>query len=422
MRSDMQAEYERCVFSAAFSDPSVIDAEKIPESIFTDARHRRVWHVMTSLRGAGNPVNLLTVKDSMNGDGEDISPAYLASLSTPGAADVSFYVDKLLESARERDLSLLLKEKEIALGQGQDAGEVIADIEAGLSTIRSRGNATATVRPADALREILSTAEARVKSGASGPTGIPSGFSQLDSYTGGFQDGDLILVAARTSVGKSALALSWIERQIEAGHKPALASLEMSAIQVWQRLIAMRSLVSTGKIRFGKLDGDDFRAMVNARIDLERSGFDIIDRPNITTGVLRSWASQMVAEGHGILYVDYVGLMRGSNPLSPRWEQMLQISAELKSIARELRIPVVALVQLNREAAEVREPGLHNIRDSGALEQDADVCMILTRWEKESIDDSVPAKLYLKKQRSGPTGMIELVFRKSLTQFREATV
>jgi replicative DNA helicase len=375
---------------------------------------------MLSLHAAGAPLTLLTLFDCL--PSEEIPAAYLGKLSdtVPSAAPAPFYINVLREAARVRAIRRLLAEIEDRANHGQESDALVAALEASLFELRHQGNASATTWPEEALKEIIATAEERIRTGATGPTGVASGFSQLDTMTGGFQPGDLVLVAARTSIGKSALALSFIEKQLALGYRAGLASLEMSAVQVWQRLLAMHSCVSTGRLRFGHLDVSDIRVLKSAAEELSGAGLGIIDRCDLTAGVLHSWASQMVVEGCSILYVDYVGLLRGSGNGAPRWEQMAEISRNLKSIARELRIPVVALVQLNREAADAREPGLHNIRDSGALEQDADVVMLLTRSEAENTEDTVPARLLLKKQRSGPTGKIDLLFRRSLTQFSES--
>jgi replicative DNA helicase len=415
------AEYERELLGCALLDPTLIDSERIPETFFSDPRHRTIWRMMLDLRRAGSPVDLLTISDGLNGSAEAVGgPSYLAKLTDmPTAANAPFYIGKLREAARLVAIKRLLSEVGEKQASGQESEELVTALEAGLLDVRRKADTSATIRPTDALREIIETAEERIRTGATGPTGVPTGFSVLDSMTGGFQRGDLVLIAARTSIGKSALALSFIERQIRSGMKVALASLEMSAVQIWQRLLAMYSFVSTGKLRFNHLDGDDLRALVTAANELRGSGLAIIDRSDLTAGTLRSWATQMVAEGCSILYVDYVGLLRGSDNGAPRWEQIGEVSRSLKAIARELRIPVVALVQLNREATDCAEPGLHNIRDSGALEQDADVVMLLTRSEKENTEDIVPARLLLKKQRSGPTGRVNLLFRNSLTQFRE---
>ncbi len=414
------SDYERCLLGCALIDPTLAEGERIPADYFQNKQNRVIWQAMLALRAAGAPITLLTVHDSLNGN---CPPAdYLASLTntTPTAANATFYIDKLREAARRRAILQLAAEVQQEAKRGKESDALIAALEEGILSVRKQADQSATVRPTEALRELIEAAEKRVREGLTGPSGIPAGFPLLDSMTGGFQPGDLILIAARTSIGKSALALSFIRNQLQARHKVALASLEMSATQVWQRLIAMHTGISTGRLRFGHLNEADIKTLVDAASELSVTGLLINDRCDLTVAALRSWAVQMAAEGCRIIYVDYAGLLRGSDTTLPRWEQMSEISRSLKAIARELRIPVVALVQLNREAVGDREPGLHNIRDSGALEQDADVVALLTRKKDSEIaEDTIPACLRLEKQRSGPTGKIDLTFRRSLTQFSE---
>jgi replicative DNA helicase len=276
-----------------------------------------------------------------------------------------------------------------------------------------------SIEPADAVQAVIDRAERRMCEAAEGPSGIPSGFSALDRLTGGFQPADLVLVAARTSVGKSSLALSFIERQIARGYGVALASLETPALQVWERLLSMRSGVSTGRLRFGHLNAEDFRAFVEAAGGLSECALRVLDRPDVSLPALRAWACGEVGRGARIVYVDYAGLLSGGDGRAPRWERMADVSRGLKGIARELNVPLVAIVQLNREAADAREPGLHNIRDSGAFEQDADLVLLLLRADKQTPEELVPAQLRIAKHRNGPTGRVELVFRRSLTRFEE---
>jgi replicative DNA helicase len=401
----MSVEHEKSLLGAILVEPSILDGERVTVDRFTDHRHIVLFNAMAGLREAGKPVTALSLADELGVRSTEAGGvSYIASLGEiPTAANADYYLGVLCEETRRRELQRLSRLLEAGLHDDKGSEELIGTIEAGLLTLRKRADVEATVTPREALHAIIEKAEARSKAGSTGPTGIPSGFPQLDVITGGFQPGDLILVAARTSIGKSALALTWIDYQIRRNLTIALASLEMSAVQVYERLIAMRSIVPTGRFRFGQLDTDDLRAICGASTELESCGLRILDRPDLSVRVLRSWAAGEVAHGTRILYLDYAGLLRGDNETSPRWEQMAVVSRGLKAIARELRVPLVCLAQLNREAADAREPGLHNIRDSGALEQDADLVFILTRSEKDSVDDSVPGVLKIAKHRNGQT-------------------
>ena len=234
-----------------------------------------------------------------------------------------------------------------------------------------------------------------------------------------------MLVGARTTVGKSALAMSFMERQIDRGWKVALANVSgderrtgLAAPTVDALLCEHRKAPIWPPERGGLSSPCDCgkRATKVRTSDHRPSQTCTVGEPSSLMGCPAWWPRDAP-----FCYVDYVGLLRGSDNGAPRWEQMLEVSRCLKAIARELKIPVIALVQLNREAADMREPGLHNIRDTGALEQDRRCCPHPHPVRRgESAEDSIPASLFLKKQRSGPTGKIALMFRKSLTESREA--
>ena len=190
--------------------------------------------------------------------------------------------------------------------------------------------------------------------------------------------------------------------------------------------MAMRSLVPSGRLRFGHLETDDFRALVSAANELYDCPFSILDRPDLTVRGLRSWAFAEVAKGAQIIYVDYAGLLSGGDPRAPRWERMAEVSKGMKNIARELHIPLVVLVQLNRNAADAPEPELHNIRDSGAFEQDADLVIFIHRPEKYDIYEDEQgnslvgiADIILAKHRNGPIGDVQLKFKDESAKFVE---
>jgi replicative DNA helicase len=416
-------EHERALLGQLFLDPGLLDRERIGAELFEDRRHSVVLEALRALREAGQPVNLLTVHDSLGARIEEAGGvAYLAGLTnTAGsAANAAYYVGQLREGARLRALRRLNLKLADSLQARCGAEELLQLLEVEVVQLRRQQGAFQTVEPADALRAVIDRAERRMREAAEGPSGIPSGFSALDRLTGGFQPADLVLIAARTSVGKSSLALSFIERQIVRGYGVALASLETPALQLWERLLSMRSGVSTGRLRFGHLSTEDFRAFEEAANRLSECSLRILDRPDLSVQALRAWACHEVGQGARILYVDYVGLLSGGDARAPRWERMADISKGLKAVARELEMPVVALVQLNREAADAREPGLHHLRDSGAFEQDADLVLLLQRSDKETSEEEISARLIIAKHRNGPTGRVELIFRRNVTRFEEA--
>jgi replicative DNA helicase len=418
----MSTEHERCLLGAILNDAAVLDGERVDAELFEKPEHQQIFSTMHDLHSSGQPVTLLTVADRLGDKLSELGgSSYLASLTDmPTAANADYYIGSLEESVRRRSLRTLSREVEEQIERGRKVEEILSLIEDRTVRLRHKGGQVVTVEPSTAFRQIREKLLKRMEEHSAGPTGVATGFQTLDALTGGFQPSDLILVGARTSIGKTSLILSWIDDQLSKGIRVSLASLEMSAVQVWERLLSMRSLVHTGRLRFGYLRNEEFESICAAMDDMEDAAMRIIDKPELNIRSLRAWAHTEVGKGSRILYVDYAGLLAAENDRAPRWEQMSTVSRGLKGLAHELQIPVVCLVQLNRDAAASQEPGLHNIRDSGAFEQDADLVMMLTREGEESLEDSVSAQLLMRKHRNGPTGLVKLQFRKSLTQFREA--
>jgi replicative DNA helicase len=287
-----------------------------------------------------------------------------------------------------------------------------------LIDLQSKGSEAETVRPREILHEIIYDAETRMASKTTGLTGVPSGIPRLDLMTGGFQPGDLVLIGARTSVGKSALALSFIEHEIAHDFAAALVTLEMSGRLVLERPLALRSGIGTGRLRLGFLNGDDFRILEDAAGRIVEQDLRLLDKPGADLATIAAWVRSEVSTGARIAYVDYAGLIGGGDSRVPQWERMSDISHGLKSIARQSSIPLVALVQLGRGAVE-NGPGLENVRGSGSFEEDADIALLLQRGETETAEKEVRGELIVAKHRNGPTGRIRLLFNRTTTHFRE---
>jgi replicative DNA helicase len=415
-------EHEKSLLGAAFRDPAVLDGAAVTEELFEDKRNKLVLRTMRAVRDAGQPVTLMTVSDNLAGRIEEAGgTAYLASLSDfASSANASYYVQQLGEAARKRTLGHLQVRLGEELKDGRGSEDILAIIESELARIRMVAVESEAPDISTVLHEIITEAEKRAAAGTSGPSGVATGFPTLDRITGGLQAGAVYLIGARSSVGKTALALSMSDEQIRHGIKVAYASLEMSARQVVERLLCARAGISTTHLRFGRLVDEDFAALMRAAGQLQLVPFDVLDKPELTVRALRAWALSEVGKGARVLFVDYAGLLDPGDDGRPRWESMAIVSRSMKSLARELEIPLVVLCQLNRAAAESGEPGLHNLRDSGAFEQDADVVLLITRDTQDAGEgDTMPAKLLVAKNRSGPTGRVNLVFKKSITRFFE---
>jgi len=252
-------------------------------------------------------------------------------------------------------------------------------------------------------------------------TGIPSGFAALDEMTSGFQKEEFIIIGARPSVGKTALALNMASNIAFHQKKPsAFFSLEMSEIALVNRLISSEAMVQAQKLRSGFLSTSDFNKIVNTMSVIYEAPFYIVDIPNMNLLNLRSQARKLRAQQQvEIIFVDYLGLIGHEVKGLPRFEQISEISRSLKSLARELKIPIVVLCQLNRDA-QFETPTLANLRDSGSIEQDADLVLFLNRPQpKKNKNDkeenkeagpveNIPTDLIVAKQRNGPTGVIKL--------------
>ncbi|MBQ0039695.1 MAG: DnaB-like helicase C-terminal domain-containing protein, partial [Treponema sp.] len=253
---------------------------------------------------------------------------------------------------------------------------------------------------------------------------IPSGITELDSMTSGFQNSEMIIIGARPSMGKTALALSMmqhiaIEREIPCG----FFSLEMSGLQIGQRLVSQVARVSGKKIRNGMLKLDDFKKIQDAAGIIYNSPLHIVDVPNMKLLDIRAMARRMkVNQKVQIIFIDYIGLITSENPEQAMFEQQSAISKSLKSLARELDIPIVVLCQVAR-AAEGDEPNLAQLRGSGSIEQDADVVMFIhgdrkaNKETNEGYDPVQQRKIIVAKQRNGPIGDVEVQFLSSYTKF-----
>lgn len=418
----MRSAHEKALLGALIQDSSILDRVTVGEELFLDAKARQLFAVVRDLHGSGQPANLISVADAI--EGKDIcTPAELAGLTDmPTAANAEYYIGLLKERAmvaRIRRLSADIGEW--VKGRRIDCRQVLERIEREVLEIEKRSDDDRTVDAQQAAHQVVEHAEKRYAEAREGPSGVISGFSALDDLTGGFQDGEMILLGARTNVGKTALAVSMIERQVSREIPVAMATLEMSTLQVWNRLVAINSMISTSRLRNGRLGQNEFGAIMEAAGQLSTHWLRMIDSTEMSVNGFRAWATRMVGDGARIVYLDYVGLLDIGENHVPRWEKMASVSRTLKATARKLRVPLVCLVQLDRSAAGKKNPGMANIRDTGALEQDADVILILRRQDKaDSQEDSVPATLVVDKQRNGPTGKVELLFRKSLTHFREA--
>jgi replicative DNA helicase len=394
--------------------------------------HGQIYAAMLHLFEHREPIDVVTVAEALERGGELEAvggAAYLSQLGndTPTAVHVAQYARIVERKAILRRLiGAAGRIAAIGYEDGSDIQESIDRSEAELFAVSQR-RASEGFSP---LRTLLQNAYDRLDelhTHRGEISGVASGFADLDQLTTGFQPSDLIVLAARPSVGKTSLALNIAEHAAVSGGKTVgVFSLEMSKEQLVLRLLSSVAAIDSQRLRTGFLEELDFARIAPAMNDLSQAPIFIDDTPNITTMELRTKARRLKAEsGMDLLIVDYLQLMQGSatNRDANRVQEVSEISRGLKALARELRVPVIALSQLSRqpEMRESNEPRLSDLRESGSIEQDADLVLFLWRDKANQGDDQnvegEVINLRLSKHRNGPTGQVKLWFRKSQTRF-----
>ncbi len=411
--------------------------DTVDDSMFFTEDHRTLFRGMRYLHEKKVGIDVVTLGDHLSSTGElerAGGMAYLAELldAVPTAANIQYHARIV------RDKALLRRLVEVSsttirdvYEPGERTVEEIVDLaEQRIFQVAESHDRGGFVWIKDLLWEAFEHIEKLQKSDG-GLTGVPSGFPTLDGMTTGLQSGDLIIVAARPSMGKTSWVLN-VAQNAAIDHKVPVAifSLEMSKQQLVQRLLCAEARVDAQKLRTGRLSSSDYRRIGTAGAKLNTAPIWIDDSPGGTVLEMRAKARRLKAEGGlGLLVIDYLQLMGGSGRQESRQQEVSQISRGLKGLARELDVPVVALSQLSRgpEQRTDHRPQLSDLRDSGSIEQDADIVMFLYRPEYYSSDGrdeegnslEGKAELIIGKQRNGPTGTVSLYFHKAYTRFDE---
>ena len=402
-----------------------------PDDFYRQA-HGRIFASMLELFEHREPIDVVTVAEALErgGELETIGGAsYLSTLGndTPTAVHVAQY-GRIVErkALLRRLIGAAGKIAAIGYEDGADIQEAIDRAEAELFAVSQRRSGDSF----SPLRTLLHNAYDRLDylhAHRGEIVGIPSGFPDLDQLTTGFQASDLIVIAARPSVGKTSLALNIAEHaSVREGKTVGVFSLEMSKDQLVQRLLSSVAAIDSQRMRSGYLEELDFARIAPAMQALSDAPMYIDDTPSISTMELRTKARRLQAEhGLDLLIVDYLQLMQSNSTSrdANRVQEVSEISRGLKALARELKVPVIALSQLSRqpEMRESREPRLSDLRESGAIEQDADLVLFLWREKEKAGEgddtDGEVINLRLAKHRNGPTGEVKLWFRKTQTRF-----
>lgn len=384
----------------------------VSASDFYRADHRTIFTAAKALHDAGRPVDLLTVDDALEARGESERTggiAYLGNLGAGGflASNAKAYARTIRERAILRGLQQTAADimTACALPAGRSPADIAAEAEASMQALTDHSD-TEPSRLQDVLCDVLGDVQERMERGGR-LAGLSTGFGGLDGMTGGLEPGQLVIVAARPSVGKTVLGCN-IAAHVAAGGSPVLfVTLEMTRREIAARILAARSGVTVQAMRAGTRERGDWDQMNTAVASSAPWKLFIDDTPAVSVAYVRAKARRIQREhGLGLVVIDYLGLMRGTG--DNRAQEVGSISRGLKALAKELRVPVIALAQLNRasEGRLDRKPTLADLRDSGEIEQDADIVAMLHR---ESMHREAPeweglAQLLIRKNRNGPTG------------------
>ncbi len=424
-------EAEQAVLGAVFLDPSALTLASeilIPEDFYR-AAHQKIFHAMLRVADKGEPVDLVTVTAEL-ADTQQLEEvggvSYLSELadSVPTAANVEYYA-RIVE---EKSVLRRLIRTATSIAQDgytrEDEVDVLLDeAEQKIMEISQRKHSGTFKNIKDVLVQTYDNIE-MLHNRKGEVTGIPTGFTELDRMTSGFQRSDFIIVAARPSVGKTAFALNIAQNvATKANENVAIFSLEMSAQQLVMRMLCAEGNINAQNLRTGKLTPEDWGKLTMAMGSLSNAGIYIDDTPSIRVSDIRAKCRRLKQEsGLGMVVIDYLQLIQGSGRnRENRQQEVSEISRSLKALARELEVPVIALSQLSRsvEQRQDKRPMMSDIRESGSIEQDADIVAFLYRddyYNKDSENKNI-IEIIIAKQRNGPVGTVQLAFIKEYNKF-----
>lgn len=403
------------------------------DNFYYDA-HQKIFQAIIDLYNEGKPVDLVMLHDRLaqRKQLEDIGGVgYLAELwdAAPTAANAQYYAGIIREKAIIRNLihasTELLRD---AYDGVIPADELLGQAERRILEIAEKGTTGETHTLAKTLTETINRIDERMMRQNLHVTGIATGYADLDNLTAGLQNSELVIIAARPSIGKTAFALNLVRHAILETRIPVFfVSLEMARIEIAERLLACQSRVNCFNIRQGRLNADDIGRLMEAGEALKGNSRDgyvklfIDDTPSQTMLRIAANARRLkLREGLRLVVIDYLQLIEPENRRDPRQEQVAQISRRLKFLARELNIPVVALAQVNRQSEDRQDhrPRLSDLRESGSIEQDADTVIMLHRPGRYQDDDNDnTVEVNIEKQRNGPVGRVVLTFIKEYMRF-----
>lgn len=436
-------EAEQCVLSAMLLDREAIvkATEILTSGDFYREAHRVIFNAMLELYNKNEVVDMVTVTEILRRDNklEDIGGiAYITGLANavPTAANVKYHAEIVSEKSVLRQLVRVSTEiATMGYEANDDVGVLLDTAESRILEISNRKKKAEFTPISDVLMDSVQNLE-KLLNNKGGLTGLPTGFIDLDKLTSGLQPSDFIILAARPSMGKTALALNIVQNVALRAHKRiggeprsvAFFSLEMSKEQLVSRMLCAEASIDSQRLRVGELGDNDWDALWTACDAMSKAKIYIDDTAGITAMEMRSRARRLKAEhGLDLIVVDYLQLMQGSGKRSgssDRQQEVSEISRSLKALARELNVPVISLSQLSRsvESRNIKRPMLSDLRESGSLEQDADIVAFLYRedyYDKET--ENKHTELIIAKHRNGPVDTVNLFFHKQYTKFADMT-
>lgn len=409
-------------------DAISVAAERLDKDAFYKDTHQRIFEAILELYNANKAVDLITLTDELKRKMllEEIGGvSFLSALanSVPTAANIAHYVKIVKEKGILRTLiSNSTKIVSLCYESDGNVDEVVDHAERLVFEVSDRKHHGSYIHLKEIIKDTIETID-RLYQNKEHVTGVPTGYIDFDLKTAGLQSSDLIVIAGRPSMGKSAFALGVAEYAGVVEKVPvAIFSLEMSKEQLVQRMLCAHAKVDAHKVRTGYLATSDWPRLTAAAGKLSEAPIFIDDTPAISVMELRAKARRLKAH-HDIklIILDYMQLMRGSGDIESRQQEISEISRSLKALARELSVPVIAISQLSRavESRTDHRPQLSDLRESGAIEQDADVVVLILREEyyNPTPDNQGIAEIIIAKQRNGPVGSLKLAFIKEYTRF-----
>jgi len=427
-------EAERGVLGSILLDPSMGDEVALllrPDDFYADA-HRRLYAHIQTMHDAGKRIDTTLLMESLKQAGEFESiggAAYLAEVvhAVPVAAHAVYYAQIVREKSLLRTLihttTAILRD---AYDPTLEPREQVNQAEERIFAITDERTSDSVVSMHELMLQAFEHVDRRMRGGA---TGIPTGFTELDNLTGGLHEAELAILAARPSMGKTALATNIADHvAVKSEVTTLFVSLEMSRLELAQRLVCARGSIDGRKFRSGFASAADREKFVEVSSRMSKAPLYVDDTATRTVTEIAACARRLKRRaGLGLLVIDYLQLIEPDNPRDPRQEQVAKIARQLKHLARKLQVPVLCLAQLNRQAdAKETKPRLSHLRESGAIEQDADVVMFIhreeysmTREEAQAEDVVGKAEVIIAKQRNGPVGEVKLHWRPEFTRFEQ---